>query len=78
MPCDHTGNVTLSPLAGMLSVDTADVAAADRGRLRLDQNLPVAGLRDVIFLQFHGGITGQDRASHFYHNTLLLSGIFDT
>src|SRR5690606_35597399 len=53
MPGDGAGLVSLGSFSQVRAVDRADVAAADRARLGLDQHLPVAGLGHVELAELH-------------------------
>ena len=64
MARNHTGDITLRPLSHMLTVDTANIAAADCGRLGLDQHLPMPRFRDIKFPQFHCAVARQNCAGH--------------
>jgi len=61
------GNVALSPLARVLAVDAADVAAADGRCLRLNQHLTVTRLRNVKFAELHRAVARKNRACHLRH-----------
>ena len=65
VPGDGAGDIALRPLADVLAVDAADVAAADGGGHGLDQNLAVAGGGNVKLFQLNGAVAGQNGAGHF-------------
>ena len=69
MACHHTGDIAFRPFSHMFPVNTADIAAADGGRLRLNQHLSVSGLGDLHIFHFHRAVAGQRRPSHshFFH-----------
>jgi hypothetical protein len=66
VPGDHV-LVGLGPAAQVLAIDGADVAAADRGRLHLQQNLPVSRFRDVELDVLHRAVSRQANPAHDRH-----------
>jgi len=60
--------VRLRTLAEVLAVDGADVTAADRRRLHLQQDLTVARFGNVDLDVLHGAVARQDDSVHGGHD----------
>ena len=67
VPGDHTP-IRLRSTAQVLSVDRANIAAADRRSLHPQQHLPMSRLGDIDLNMLDGAVAGKDDSAHRYHD----------
>ena len=79
MPSNGAVDVSLRAFAGMFAINTADIAAADGRRHRLNQYLPMARLWNIKFLEFYSAVPGQRCPNHFtIHDTFSFIHLFSS
>ena len=71
VPGDHT-SIRLGSTAQVLPIDRADVAAADRRSLHLQQHLPMSRLGDIDLNMLDGAVAGKDDSAHRCHERSLI------
>ena len=71
VPSDHAP-VRLRPATQMLPVDGADITAADRRGLHLQQHLTMSRFWDIDLNMLDGAVAGKDDAVHRCHDVSVL------
>ena len=68
MACNHAGDIALRAFSRVFPVDAPDIAAADGGSLRLNEDLSVTWGGYFEIMQFYGAVARQDGTfhQHFY------------